>query len=75
MHVTHLTEAEKTDYMEQGREQMLAIHMLMGADREHFGSAIEDFECAYLMNRRNQYPKSLHDCYTPSSKGGRKDQV
>ena len=59
-----LTEADKTEYMEQGRERMLAIHMLMGADRDRFGSAIEDFECAYLMDRKNRYPKTLHDCYT-----------
>ena len=29
-----LTEAQKTDYMEQGRDRMLGIHMPMGAARE-----------------------------------------
>ncbi len=40
------------------------MHFLMGADQDHFGSAIEDFQCAYLMDRRSSYPKTLHDAYT-----------
>ena len=59
-----LADNKKTEYIEQGRERMMAIHMLMGADRDRFGSAIEDFEHAYLMDNRNRYPKTLHDCFT-----------
>ena len=42
---------------------MMAMHMLMGADSDRFGSTIADFECAYLMQQKNAYPKSLHDFY------------
>jgi hypothetical protein len=59
-----LTENEKTNYTEQGRERMMAMHMLMGDDRDRFGRAIEDFECSYLMDHRNSCHKTLHDCYT-----------
>jgi hypothetical protein len=43
---------------------MLAIHMLMGMDQDRFRSTIEDFECAYPMDKENRYPKTLHDWYT-----------
>jgi hypothetical protein len=59
-----LTEEQKTDYMEQGCDRMMAINMLMGANREHFGSTIEDFKHVYLMDRKNRYPKSIHECHT-----------
>ena len=36
----------------------------MGADKIRFGSAWEDFEHAYLMDRKNRYPKNIHECYT-----------
>jgi hypothetical protein len=42
----------------------MVIHMLMGADRDRFGSAIEEFEHTYLMDKKNRYPKTLHDRYT-----------
>jgi hypothetical protein len=61
--VATLTEDKKTEYMSQGCEQMAAMHLLMGADSERYGTAIEDFECAYLMDRKNTYPKTLHDAY------------
>ena len=38
-----LTKANKAEYMGQGCEQILAIHMLLGADQDWFASAIEDF--------------------------------
>lgn len=59
-----LSENDKTIYMDQRLECMMAIHMLMGEDRDRFGSAIENFECAYLMERENRYPKTLHDYCT-----------
>lgn len=61
--VDTLMEDQKTIYMEQGQEQMMAMHMLTGADWDRFGSTIEDFECTYLMDRKNAYPKTLHDSY------------
>lgn len=61
---TGLTENQQTDYKEQGRDRMMAIHMLMGADRMRFLSTIKDFEHAYFMDRKNRYPKSIHECYT-----------
>jgi hypothetical protein len=42
-----LAEDKKTIYMEEGRECMMATHMLMGADRDRFGTAIEDFESVH----------------------------
>ena len=59
-----LSEDQKNKYMDQGIERMTAMHFLMGADRDRYGSAIEDFESAYLMDRKNRYPKTLHDAYT-----------
>ena len=59
-----LTDDQKTTYMEEGRERMLAMHMLMGADPDRFGSSVEDFAHAYLMDRKNRYPKNLQECYT-----------
>ena len=59
-----LTETQKTDYMEQGRERMLDIHMLMGADKARFESAWVDLERANLMDQKNRYPKNIHECYT-----------
>ena len=69
-----LTEEQKTDYMEQGCDHMMTIHMLMGANRERFRSAIEDFEHAYLIDGKKRYPKSIHECYT-LLKGWRKPPV
>jgi hypothetical protein len=43
---------------------MMAIHMLKGADGDRYRNAIKDFECAYLMDCKNTYPKTLNDCYT-----------
>ena len=38
--------------MEKGCKHMLAMHMLMGADPDCFGNAVEDFAHAYLMGRK-----------------------
>lgn len=62
--------------MEQGCKRMMAMHLLMGAHRERYGSAIEDFECAYLMvmDKKNTYPKTFDDAYI-LLKGWKKSNV
>ena len=52
---------------------MVTIHFLLGADRDHFRSAVEDFEHSYLTDRKNRYPKTLHDAYN-LLKGWKKGQ-
>ena len=42
------TEAEKTQYSNEGKEQYLAIRMLMALDRNRFGGLIEDLHNDYL---------------------------
>lgn len=61
---TTLTDEENTAYMEEGRDHMMAIHIFMRAVQDCFSSAIEDFEHAYLMDKKNRYPKNTHECYT-----------
>jgi hypothetical protein len=69
-----LSDNERADLISQGSERMMAIHFLLGADRERFGSAIQDFEHSYLMDHKNRYPKSLHDAYN-LLKGWKKGQM
>lgn len=71
---TQLSDTERADLISQGSERMMAIHFLLGADRERFGSAIQDFEHSYLMDHKNRYPKSLHDTYN-LLKGWKKGQM
>ena len=42
---------------------MAAIHMLLGADKDRFGGAVEDFAHSYLMDKSNQYPADTQACY------------
>mmetsp|Transcript_44168 Transcript_44168/g.92862 ORF Transcript_44168/g.92862 Transcript_44168/m.92862 type:complete len:151 (-) Transcript_44168:248-700(-) len=62
--VVNLSAAEKEAMMDIGRERMMGIHLFMGSDRERYGSAINNFKHAYLMDKKNPYPKTLHDSYT-----------
>ena len=45
-----LNDDQKLKYGKIGRERMMGMHLLMGADRDRFKSAIEEFEHAYLMD-------------------------
>ena len=60
----NLNDDQRNLFLEIGRERMMGMHLLMGSDRNRFGGAIEEFEHAYLMDKRNNYPKTLHDSYT-----------
>ena len=49
----------------------------MRSDRDRYGTAIDDFKHAYLGDKKNTYPKTLHDAYTLLkgwTKGGKKIQ-
>ena len=59
-----LNDDQKLKYAKIGCGRMMGMHLLMGADHDRFKSAIKEFEHAYLMDKRNNYPKTLHDCYT-----------
>ena len=59
-----LNDNQKLKYAKIGRARMIGMQLLMGVDRDRFKSAIEEFEHAYPMDKRNNYPKTLHDCYT-----------
>jgi hypothetical protein len=61
--VTRLTAAEKEACVKKAHDQMLVMHMLMCANDKCFGSAIKDKKNMYLMNRNNQYPKTLYVCF------------
>jgi hypothetical protein len=62
-----LTGTVKDDFetaaMEAGRDRMLAIHLLFGADPEFYGGLLKDLRHSYLMNKRNDYPKTLQAAY------------
>jgi len=58
--VSSLSDAKKKKYMKQRQERMMAMQLLMGADKCEFGSAIENLKNMYLLNKNNQYPKTLN---------------
>eukprot|EP00956_Cyclotella_meneghiniana_P040129 scaffold187527_cov88-Cyclotella_meneghiniana.AAC.1 len=53
-----------TDAMEEGSERMKALHLLMGADSDLYGGLVQELRRNYLMNQKNDYPKTLQAAYT-----------
>ena len=47
--------------MNIGKDRMMAIHFLMGADKIRYDDTIMSYKNMYLMNKRNNYPATLHD--------------
>ncbi|KAL7482628.1 hypothetical protein ACHAW6_008296 [Cyclotella cf. meneghiniana] len=43
----------------------MAVHFLMGADQEVYGSLVQNLKNLYLVNNKNKYPKSLTTAYVP----------
>eukprot|EP00956_Cyclotella_meneghiniana_P044641 scaffold327961_cov559-Cyclotella_meneghiniana.AAC.1 len=50
--------------MEEGSERMKALHLLMGADSDLYGGLVQELRRNYLMNQKNDYPKTLQAAYT-----------
>ena len=40
---------------------MMAMHFLMGANKFKYDDTITSYKNMYLMNKRNNYPATLHD--------------
>ena len=49
--------------MSIGRERMLAIHFLHGADQEIYSGLLKTLRHNYLMNKKNDYPTTLQAAY------------
>ena len=43
--------------------RMMAIQLLIQADKHELNSTIEDLKNMHLLNRNNQYLKMLHVCH------------
>ncbi len=73
----NMSSDDKKDVRNAGRKRMMTMHFLMGPDCDRCGTAIDDFKYAYLVDKNNPYPKTLHDAYTllkGLKKGGKKIQ-
>ena len=58
-----LSSAKKNTYMKIGKDRMMAIHFLMGADKIKYDDTITSYKNIYLMNKRNNYPATLHNVF------------
>ena len=59
---TGLSSNDKLDLIAKGEERMLAMQLIMNADKDRFGSIIEDYDRAFLRGTNN-YPQNPHDAY------------
>jgi hypothetical protein len=53
-----------TDAMEEGSDRMMSIHLLLGANQGTYGDLLTDLKNQFLKDKKNEYPKRLHDAYT-----------
>ena len=58
-----ISTATKITYMNIGKDRMMAMHFLMGADKIRYDDTITSYKNMYLMNKRNNYPATLHDAF------------
>ena len=58
-----LSSAKKNTYTKIGKDRMMAMHFLMGADKIKYDDTITSYQNMYLMNKRNNYPATLHDAF------------
>ena len=49
--------------MNTGKDHMMAMHFLMGANKIRYDDTITSYKNIYLMNKRNNYPANLHDAF------------
>jgi hypothetical protein len=72
-----MTPAEKdqfsTEAMEEGADRMMGIHLLLGSNQGIYGDMLTDLKNQFLKDKKNEYPKTLHDAYT-RLKGYTKDK-
>ena len=47
--------------MKIGKDRMMAMYFLMGADKIKYDDTITSYKNIYLMNKRNNYPATLHN--------------
>ena len=63
-----LSDEQKEEFslkaMAVGRDRMIAIHFLLGADQDIYGSLLSNLRRLYLMNNKNEYPKDLTSAYS-----------
>ena len=63
-----LTTDEKRAMIDEGEKRMQAMQLLLNADRNRYGSLIEEFDRAYLTTANsihvNRYPKTCNEAYT-----------
>ena len=58
-----LSSEKKNAYMKIGKDRMMAMHFLMGADKIKYDDIITSYKNMYLMNKRKNYPETLHDAF------------
>ena len=59
---TLLTNDEKEEMTKQGDERLMAMNLVLNADKKRYGGLIEEFDRAYLGNV-NRYPKTGNEAY------------
>jgi len=57
-----LTLQQIVDFMGEGKERMLAMQFLLGAD-ERYADVLEKARLDYLTNKTNSFPKTVQDCF------------
>ena len=58
-----ISTAKKNTYMNTGKDRMMAMHFLMGANKIRYDDTITSYKNMYLMNKRNNYPATLHNAF------------
>ena len=58
-----LSTEKKNTYMKIGKDRMMAMHFLMVADKIKYDDTITSYKNIYLMNKRNNYPATLHNAF------------
>ena len=56
-----ISTAKNNTYMKIGKDRMMAMHFLMGSDKIKYDDTITSYKNMYLMNKRNNYPATLHN--------------
>ena len=58
-----ISTATKNTYKNTGKDRMMAMDFLMGAEKIRYDDTITSYKNMYLMNKRNNYPATLHDAF------------
>ena len=68
-----LTDDQKKEMIKKGRDRMLAVQLILNANREQYTSLVEEFDRAYLSGI-NKYPKTPIEACNPL-KGWKKRRI